>query len=154
MKTISSKQFHALFALHAIIALIIPFLSVVLGPDVPNYWWYSILIFIIVIPWEGYIFMVPNPKSNLSKVCLNSMYFRITLEVLLWAVCAYGVWVSHWFSFIYIYLNLRLSHNELSAIGTTFQIAKQHTPRHIESQRDDISDSMVPSRPKNSERVP
>lgn len=103
MKTISSKQFHALFALHAIIALIIPFLSVVLGPDVPNYWWYSILIFIIVIPWEGYIFMVPNPKSNLSKVCLNSMYFRITLEVLLWAVCAYGVWVSHWFSFKYIY---------------------------------------------------
>ena len=103
MKTITSKQFHALFALHAIIACILPFLSVVLGPDVPIYWWDSCLIFIIAIPWEGYIFMVPNPKSNLSKVSLNSMHFRITLDVLFWAVCAYGVWESHWFNFKYMY---------------------------------------------------
>jgi len=103
VKTISSKQFHALFALHAIIALIIPFLTVVLGPDAPIYWWGSVLIFIIVIPWEGYIFMVPNPKSNLSKVCLNSMYFQITLELLSWALITYSVWATQLFYFKYMY---------------------------------------------------
>ncbi|HQQ67679.1 MAG TPA: hypothetical protein PLX77_02505 [Candidatus Cloacimonadota bacterium] len=116
MKTTSSKQFYALFALHVIIACILPFLSVVLGPDVPIYWWLSILIFIIVIPWEGFILMVPNPKSNLSKVCLNSMYFQITMYVLFWAVCAYGVWESNWPNFKYMYW-----WTILAAFGTTYR---------------------------------
>ncbi len=74
--------------LHLLIGAVIPVLSM-LSNIIPNDWRLGIIIFVLSIPWEGYIVLLDNPKDKIEQICLRSTFFNIVVGVLIFSGCGY-----------------------------------------------------------------